>query len=102
MGRSDSKRERADPINEAVHGACGGAVEQHGSCDSEDLCANAEHEALRAAVDGGGGDCIGKARDGQQRAAPCEFGDLVKDAERSERDGKCDQNDGTPGGGGVT
>lgn len=57
------------PINQPVNHTRHRAVGNDGPCDLENLCAEAEDEALCFKFHGGAGDGIGKAGDGNDGAA---------------------------------
>ena len=70
-----------NPINQSIHHAGRGAVDQHRPGDGEHLRRHAQDEALRLEFHRRGGNGIGKACDGHQRTRACHFRDVIIKAE---------------------
>ena len=65
------------PINHAIQNAGGDAVDDDRAGDGEHLCTDTKDEAFGFELDGRGGDGVGKAGDGHQRACAGVFGDVI-------------------------
>lgn len=81
------------PIDHPIDRAGKVAKEKHRACHGEDLCAHAQDCAFASAIDGGGGDGVGEARDGNEGACSRVLGYLIKDPKPRKEHGGKDKRD---------
>ena len=85
-----------DPINNSVHYACHRAIGDDRAGDLEDLGAEAEDKAFMLKFDGGAGDGIGKAGNGDDGSAAGIFAQLIIDTDGGKERAQKDHANGEP------
>lgn len=84
------------PINHPINHACHRAVDDDGAGDLENLCAEPQDPALLLKFQGGAGDGVGKAGDGDDRAASGVLPQFIIDPQGSEKRAQKHHTNGEP------